>query len=253
MHQALLVVVLIFSVSHYEWLNKREQSFSLVANDPESFPELDGFEVRISKYFDNAYFSSLCSDETSSVWLLDFVDERCPEKMGREDCSLPERKKKYCDTTCAAIQAPFDATTQDLLNCCPSQELCAKDISESCPYHRCRVEIVEELLHWAGNAKMLAQFTFLLSSIMLVLTCLLICFNPRDEIEIELLKTGVMTHEDIEAVRRLKESANLVTKRGSTISVDSLDTLKRQQQQDSLLRRSKFGRKKSNRVSPTNV
>ena len=30
---------------------------------------------------------------------------------------------------------------------------------------------------------------------MLVLSCLLICFNPRDDIEIELLKSGVMTED----------------------------------------------------------
>ncbi len=33
---------------------------------------------------------------------------------------------------------------------------------------------------------------------------MLVCYNPRDEIEVELLKTGVMTDEDIETIRRLK-------------------------------------------------
>ena len=85
---------------------------------------------------------------------------------------------------------------------------------------------------------------------MLVLSCLLICFNPRDEIEEELFKTGVMTTEDVEAIRRLKESANVATNRKATIDAESLEALKAEQ------KKGKFGhysRKRSNRVSPTNL
>lgn len=79
---------------------------------------------------------------------------------------------------------------------------------------------------------------------MLVLSCLLICFNPRDDIEIELLKSGVMSEEDIEAIRRLKESKNVNTERGSTISFQSIDTFK------SETKRGVFSRKRLNRISP---
>ena len=72
---------------------------------------------------------------------------------------------------------------------------------------------------------------------------------PRDEIEVELVKTGVMTAEDVEAIRRLKESANAVM--GPTIDVEKLDSMRHDTQQ-----KSKFGissRKRTSRVSPTNI
>ncbi|KAL7536870.1 hypothetical protein ACHAXR_007452, partial [Thalassiosira sp. AJA248-18] len=188
------------------------------------------------KYFNDAYWESICSNDPSTTWLLNFVEKQCPESMGKEHCSLPEEKKENCDTSCPA---------SEYFKCCPSEDLCNDGNKASCPYHRCRVEILEELHVWAAPTKVAAQFVCVLSVIMLVLSCLLICFNPRDEIEMELLKTGVMTTEDVEAIRRLKESANVVTKRGS-IDVERLDTLKEEQ------KKSKF-RKRTSRVSPTNT
>ena len=51
---------------------------------------------------------------------------------------------------------------------------------------------------------LLLRFISFLASILIIFICLLVCYNPRDEIEVELLKTGVMTDEDIETIRRLK-------------------------------------------------
>ena len=78
---------------------------------------------------------------------------------------------------------------------------------------------------------------------MLVLSCLLICFNPRDDIEIELLKSGVMSEEDIEAIQRLKENKNANTGRGS-ILLESIDSGKQIQN------RNIFARKRRDRISP---
>lgn len=247
-HQLLLLFVVLFSISQYEWLNKREQSLKLVIGDHTSYPEYDGFERRISKYFNSAYFDSLCSDDPSTAWLLNFVDKRCPDSqmMGQEFCALSETRKKNCDTSCAATQDFNEVTSRDLLNCCPSEELCKNGNEISCPYHRCRVQILEELDLWVRPSKVASQFVLVLSTLMLILSCLLICYNPRDEIEMELLKTGVMTTEDVEAIRRLKESATTVAR--GTINVEKLDTLKNNVQP-----KSKFGysRKRMNRVSPT--
>ena len=63
------------------------------------------------------------------------------------------------------------------------------------------------------------------------------------------MKTGVMTAEDVEAIRRLKESANAVM--GPMIDVEKLDSMCHDTQQ-----KSKFGissRKRTSRVSPTNI
>ena len=111
LHQLLLSTVLVFGVSQYEWLNKRESSFALVVADRAAHPRYDAFERRVGQYFDNAYFDSLCEADRSSTWLLDFVDARCPAmaRMGREDCSAA------CDAAC---------TSSDVALCCPSETSC---------------------------------------------------------------------------------------------------------------------------------
>ena len=50
----------------------------------------------------------------------------------------------------------------------------------------------------------LIQLIACLSGTMIIFTCLLICYNPRDNIEMELLKTGVMTQDDLETIQKLK-------------------------------------------------
>lgn len=110
-------------------------------------------------------------------------------------------------------------------------------------------QVITTILNYVGSdspsvdnrpAKLAAQFVCCLSTLMLVLSCLLICFHARDEIEIELLKAGVMSEDDIEAIRRLKESNHVQINRGS-ISLDSIDSMKR----------GIFTRKRMNRISPT--
>lgn len=63
------------------------------------------------------------------------------------------------------------------------------------------------------------QFVAWLAGIMIMLTCLLICYNPRDDLEHELIKTGVMTEDDIEQIkesrRKGQEKQSLIGHRGS--------------------------------------
>ena len=146
MHTILLITVIVFSISSYEWVNKRALSMQLVISDHTSYPDYDAFERRISEYFNNAYFESLCSDETSSTLFLDFVDEKCPEEMSQEYCALSETKKETCDTSCAASKQ----FNYDLITCCPSEKSCEDGNKISCPYHRCRVELLHELYAWTG-------------------------------------------------------------------------------------------------------
>ena len=248
-HKLLLLAVLLFTLSQYEWINKREHSLRLVAADKQLYSEYDSFEKKTSTLFNNAYFESICSseDDTSTAWLLDFVDENCPLNMNGEKCALSSSNKKTCDTSCSALNGLTDITSLDIKQCCPSQELCNEGARAACPYERCRVGIATELLNWAHHAKIVTQFVCSLAGFLLLLSFLLICFNPRDEIEQELLKTGVMTEEDVEAIRQLKETHNVKSKRRGSISVEELDTLKGGQ-------KSLFGMSKRNsaRVSPVN-
>lgn len=246
LHKLVILIVLVFSASQYEWLDKRENTMKLVISNHTFYP-YDAFERRISTYFNNAYFDSLCSDDPSTKVLLSFVDLRCPERMGQKYCTLPEKKKMLCDTSCPAAKGNSNFT--DLMICCPSEESCKGGNDASCPYHRCRVGIMQELHRWAAPTIVAARFVIALMVLILILSCLLICYNPRDEIEVELLKTGVMSAEDVEAIRRLKESNNVVMKRGSKIDAESLETLKEVQKKKQF---GTFHRKgRVDRVSPT--
>ena len=66
----------------------------------------------------------------------------------------------------------------------------------------------------------------------------------------ELLKTGVMSVEDVEAIRRLRQSNNVVMKRGSKIDAESLETLKEMQKENKA--KGFSTRRRMDRVSPTN-
>ena len=250
LHQVLLLTVLLFTVSQYEWLNKREYSMRSVVSGNELLQEYDSFERRVSKFFNQAYFESLCSEDASGKekWLLNFVDEKCPDSMkNMNSCALTPSQRKTCDTTCSALRG-LTFTSIDLMQCCPSEDLCNSGNLQSCPYQRCRLEISLELLRWASYTKIFTQCVCALAGLMIVLSLLLICFNPRDEIEVELLKTNVMTEQDLEMIRRLKNSHNVTTKRRGSVSEDDLNLLKDNNQRSSL-----FSRKRYNRVSPTNV
>ena len=147
----------------------------LVISDPDSYPDYDAFERRFSKVFNGAYFDSLCSDDPSTARLLNFVDDKCPKRMGQDYCALSEKAKKNCDTSCSAMKDSNGVTSFDLMMCCPSEDLCIDGNKASCPYHRCRVEILEELYAWTAPAKIAAQFVCVLSVLMLILSILLIC------------------------------------------------------------------------------
>jgi hypothetical protein len=138
-HQLLLLSVLFVSYTQLDWLTKRESSVELVIHDPKTYAEYDSFENRLSNHFNEAYFTSLCSTDPSTKWLLNFVEKNCHASMSQ--CALSGKKKKMCDTSC---------DKEDIAECCPSKVPCKDGNKLACPYHRCRVELMEELLAWTG-------------------------------------------------------------------------------------------------------
>ena len=224
-HQFLLLTVLVISVTHQEQLANRERSIDLVIGNVTTYPRYDSFEQRLDKYFNKAYFEGNCGlDDTydkSSTWLMKWVDRRCPSTMSQSVCGLSDKEKLDCDTSC---DVPIWNTT----SCCPSEDLClGKDIKEACPYNQCRVAVLDEVLNYIDPALQGLRFLTALSVVMIVFTCLLICYNPRDDIEVELLKTGVMTEEDVEAIRKLKAQRNFSYEKGTgkgqhTINLDTI-------------------------------
>jgi hypothetical protein len=138
LHQLLLLAVFIFGFTQYEWLNKREMSIRVVIADPTT--SYDSFEERIATILNPAYYESICSDDQSTAWILNFVDEHCPASMRQKNCALSGKKRSSCDTSC----------NESALKCCPSQVLCNEGNEAACPYFRCRVPVLEELFVWVG-------------------------------------------------------------------------------------------------------
>lgn len=222
-HQFLLLTVFIMSIMQQDQLSNREKSIDLVIENVEAYPHYDLFERNLDKYFNKAYFEGNCAiqDDTydkSSAWLMQWVDRNCPPTMSRSVCELPEEKKAICDTSCP--DSVWNATS-----CCPSEDLCfALGLKESCPYNQCRVAVLTEArVRVIEPALQGLAFVAILAAIMIIFTCLLICYNPRDDIEIELLKTGVMTEEDVETIRKLKSQRNFSYEKGNGKGQQSID------------------------------
>ncbi len=122
--------------AQFEWLNNHQQVMKLVISDPESHPIYYSFEMRFSEYFNEAYFESLCSEDPSSAFILKYVDDMCPQSMSQSKCALSERKKELCDTTCYADRDNDDASDDEWMSCCPSEEECNSGNLAGCPFQR---------------------------------------------------------------------------------------------------------------------
>ena len=194
LHQLLLVSVLLFGIVQMRFLETQELRMAAVIEDRGSILEYNEFESHLSSYVNNLYFDVFFSgllEDSAADWLVKLV-EKCPKRMRHDNCGASEAKA-ICD---------FSSKL-----CCPSESLCSSGVKEACPYEACRGEILGELLYeLLVPMRIGALSVCVLSGLMILLSCLLICFNKRDEIEVELLKTGNISEEDIEAIRRLKSS-----------------------------------------------
>ena len=184
-----------------EIIQRREKSINIVVSSVDQYPIFDSFERRLNRYFNEAYFKANCVEDSSNTWIMKWVNNHCPSTMTQKVCALSDVKKKSCNTRC-------NNPVWTAQRCCPSQELCAinPDLNKACPYRQCRVQVLSKLRsNIIKPTTLFVKFLAFYSLIMVVCTCLLICYNPRDEIEVELVKTGVMTDEDIEAIQKLKK------------------------------------------------
>jgi len=89
-----------------------------------------------------------------------------------------------------------------------------------------------------------------LSGIMVALVCLLICHNPRDNIESELLKTGMMTETDLE-IMKLKGFSDKSEK--TKLIVEDLEARKKNSHHEEAQKQHRFRRRPNNRISPLTV
>lgn len=199
-HQLLLITVLIASSIQVSALERREASVRIVVQTR----FYDSFEESLNFHFNQVYFDAMCRNsnadngdvdveggDTGSAsgsgsdgsfqFAMDWIDKTCPSTMTSNQCST------VCDFPC------------------PDPYLCLEQgLTKSCPYYQCRSEILQKVQNILLPTIAFLRLVSIISATMIIGTCLLICYNPRDDIELELLKSGVMTEEDVNTIRKLK-------------------------------------------------
>lgn len=139
----------------------------------------------LAPYFDRVYFKTKAVVERdyseqggSYKWFLAWTRQNCPLSMDMGSC-----------TTC---NSDGDSSIPYNDGCCPRQDLCTVGNLEACPYMRCRLGIATFLNRRLGRMQNYMYFFLALLLLVILSTCLLICYNPRDSFEDLLAKTGVV-------------------------------------------------------------
>ena len=125
-------------------------------------------EEAISKAFDDYYFSTYDGSQNDRFWTL--VDAKCPSSMRSTSCN------EYSYASSCPDQTSCDAGGDDDYTACP-YEMCRKQAGGTV------YTIIEPLAEYG-------LFLLCFEIVVIVLTCLLICFNPHDD-EKDLLTKAV--------------------------------------------------------------
>ena len=175
LYQLTLIGLLVVCVYLTMYWQKALDSLEYSA-EQDGVGDFDAFEKDISQQFNVNYFSAQCGDkEPSKTWFLKLVDKVCPEAMSSGSCA------SYCG--------------QNYLDC-PSESSCDADaLSAQCPYALCRLPAIDWLLTKVRPLNNFIQVTTYITACMIFLTCLLICYNPRDDVTEELIKTGLFVEK----------------------------------------------------------
>ncbi|CAM9473014.1 unnamed protein product, partial [Ectocarpus fasciculatus] len=190
LYQLMLVAVVVVQGIVQLRLYRIEVSLEEAAAD---LPSQHGeFEGRFREGFNEAYFDQLCSASAGGdSWVWSLIEDHCPEAISRDACSCSDVLDGSGLPAGCATPATYSAE-----GCCPDEEFCEAGKEEACPYAACRTGILEALLSYITPARKYSTFVFVLEGMVLILTCLLICYNPRDSTEDILIKTGtIMRHK----------------------------------------------------------
>jgi hypothetical protein len=79
---------------------------------------------------------------------------------------------------------------------CPDESTCGYGDEAkwpSCPYNTCRPEILGFVVDNLSPFADFILFMTIFESVLLLINCLLICYNPRDNVEEMLIKAGTLT------------------------------------------------------------
>jgi len=159
------------------------------SNNPPVYGSLETiFSSKFNDFFFAAQLSPFCPD-LKYVWFWSFVNSVC----GSTNTNMQQ-------TTC------LKCNDYSVASCDADAEQCytsgATYKSVGCPYNVCRKGILDFIY------KMLAPFSYFIVAfvlfhvVLLILNCLLICFNPRDTDEKIRAKNGIFSATKAPAPRR---------------------------------------------------
>jgi hypothetical protein len=163
--------------------------------DNDGNTEYDQFEEEISTRFNSNYFAALCSEFPENTWFLKWTGGICPDTMSLGNCALstndiePLSTREECSSATQCLFSPFNPN-----KCCPDEQACTDETwgRASCPYEQCRSETLQWFVDKLDPFVSFCVIVTYISIGMMFLTCLLICYNPKDSVEKELVKTGVL-------------------------------------------------------------
>ena len=210
--QLCLVALFVASTCTLVSVDRRSVALRSILSEPTAFPQYDPFEKHLSFIFNDAYFDTVCEgtlhSSRSSVLFRDWIKVNCPPSpsIGRHQfCADNRMDLLQCNADCEDSVATSGLGIESDIQCCPAETLCLSGVLDACPYQNCRPQVIEGVTLWLGRLGTALRAIAILSVTMSILTCLLICYNPRDDIENELYKAGVFTSADVENIKRLKQ------------------------------------------------
>jgi hypothetical protein len=188
-HQLLLITIMFFGIVNLRYLQNQALRMNAIVADVANFPEYNNFERHVSSYVNQLYFAESFQESAAADWLRKLYEDKCPKILSHcADQSETEVNDEYCDFSTKL--------------CCPDERLCLDSgLKSACAYDMCRPQLLSYLYGLVRPATIFVQVVLMVTLLMLILSCLLICFNKRDEIEVEMLKSGNLAEEDIVAIR----------------------------------------------------
>lgn len=176
-YQVILIAILlmqfyltVFSLNTTVALDEVQHDLHTATNSTVEYVHI---ENHLYPRFNDYYFDTLDSQDGKHSWFWDFVDDNCPDGMGTSDCNAV-----------------------GLANSCPDETACdaANDEEDfgDCPYDMCRKAATEKVVEYLEPVGEYGIFVFLVQFVMLLLTCALTCFNPRDTDAEILTKSGTI-------------------------------------------------------------
>jgi len=158
----------------------------------------DAFEQKLSQAFNEVYYLSHCNHTTTHLVKRN--------KMSHSSFSWTPWIEKNC---------PISSILNSKVCIVYNENQCTViGVNNQCPFDLCRQPMLDA---FDKVLLLLVQVLIVLSSLtiaIIILSCLLICYNPRDAIEIELFKTGVVSEDDVELISRLQAEKRFEYKTG---------------------------------------